>query len=200
MDSISYLLAKLPNILGKTVDEIESPLALDKFATAKHIRLQNYYDMWRRRIRSGVGHSAILSNGWAFATMAGLACFEAYVRADARVSRIYLDRPGEIPLVIEGIRDKLRKQIFCGVIIYGYGNLLRESHFVEEALRARILQPDGIYLLDCSLFYHMFAQSPINPLRQLVKREKVIRCMLLDYCEGDASHNRLSSIRNSLLL
>jgi hypothetical protein len=196
---LSNILAKLPGTLAKTVNNTPPQLDFDKFSEASAIKLRMHYDMWKGRIRTASENNTILSNGWAFSTMSGLACFEAYVRYDPNVKHIYFDKSGEIDRTLDRLADVLHKHNhkLSGAIIYGYGNLLRESHFIEQAKNARLLNVERIYLLDCSLFYHLFAKSPINPLRQFIS-ERAIKPILLDYFEGDACKGRLVDIRNEL--
>jgi hypothetical protein len=192
------ILLKAVNMFSTPPPDEEIIVNLDKFAKGDLVKLRSHYDLWRQRIRTAALSDAILSNGWAFATMSGLAYFEAFVRTDVKVKPIYFDKSGEIERLVDEIPDKLKSQKLTGAMIYGYGNLLRESYFIEQAIRRGILNADRIYLLDCSLFYHIFAQSAMNPLWQIVKKKKV-KTELLDYCESDQrSRERLTQIRNEL--
>ena len=199
MDIAQDILKKFPGFMGKAAGHPKPTSDFDKFADAQTIKLRMHYDMWKQRIRTASQHNTILSNGWAFSTMSGLACFEAFVRSDNNVKQIYFDKSGEIERTLDKIAESLprHRRRLNGAIVYGYGNLLREAHVIEQAVSAQLLDIDRIYLLDCSLFYHLFAKSPINPLRQTIP-DRAIKPILLDYFEGEACHNQLVFIRDSL--
>lgn len=191
---------KLPGFLGKVASVAHSPTDFDAFVNVDSIKLRMHYDMWKQRIRTASQHNTVLSNGWAFSTMSGLASFEAFVRSDEQIRHIYFDTSGEIERTLDAISTVLPRhnRKFSGAMIYGYGNLLREAYVIEQAKTDQLLGHERIYMIDCSLFYHLFAESPINPLRRTMPA-KQLRPILLDLFEGDVRHDKLVYIRDDLI-
>lgn len=192
------LAAKFPKLMGKVGTESSNINAnLKKFENAKNVRIDNYYNYWRSRILAAINNGDILSNGWAFSTLSGLASFETYIHTDQEVRSLYFNRSGEIGNTIDAIADKLNNHSLGGVILYGYGNLYRECYFIEYLKTSNLLKGQRIYLIDCSLYYHIFAKSPINPLRSLVESRQ-IKPVLLDYLDDSTSQNNLRYVRDDL--
>ena len=199
MSLLQAITTKFPDFMGKAVEQPQDPSDFEKFDNAYSIKIQMHYDMWKQRIRNASERGKILSNGWAFSTMSGLSCFESFVRYDETVKKIYFDKSGEIDRTLDEVAESLpkHKRKFSGAIIYGYGNLLRETYVIEQAKKAGILDVNRLYLLDCSLFYHLFAKSPLNPLRKII-RERSIKPVLLDFFEGETCRKQLVFIRDDL--
>ena len=181
MEIFNELLGKLPKFAPKLEQE-ERRDTLQWFGKAETLRLDRYYDLWRSKIRNAAIQNQLLSNGWAFSTLGGLSAFENYIRTNQDIRRIYFNKSGEISVTLERIADQLKLRKLGGVILYGYGNLFRENYFIEQAIILNLLRKQRIYLVDCSLFYHIFANSPLNPLRNIIKA-KQFRTILLDACD-----------------
>jgi len=168
------------------------------FSNNDAIRLDRYYEFWRNQIRYSVSNNQLLSNGWAFSTLGGLSSFERHIRTNPIIRNIYYNKGGEIALTLEKISENL-SNIYSlgGVMLYGYGNLFRESYFIEQAKILHLLKSQRIYLIDCSLFYHIFANSQLNPLRNIIKA-KQIKTLLLDYLDDPNSRSSLVYARDDL--
>ncbi|MCK4788049.1 MAG: hypothetical protein KAV87_30125 [Desulfobacteraceae bacterium] len=199
MDLFNELFGKLPKLATKAgLEQEENSGELQKFGKVEAIKLDRYYEFWRSKIRSAATHNQLLSNGWAFSTLGGLSSFERYIRTNKEIRSIYFNKAGEIGITLDKIADQLgRRYGLGGIILYGYGNLFRESYFIEQAKMSGLLQSQRIYLIDCSLFYHIFANSSLNPLRNIVK-VKQIRTLLLDYLDGHSSRDALVYARDDL--
>lgn len=198
MSIIGELFKQGPTLLGKAAAEEDVVLAFDRFSKNEHIKLQTHYDLWRQRIRNAAINGNLLSNGWAFSMLSGVAAFEAHVRADPDIRPIYSNKSGEIERMVDELKAIMGQKKFNGVMVYGYGNILREAHFIEQATKLNLLKKGRIYLLDCSLFYHIIAQSQLNPLRSFIRDQRRISPILLDYCESDKCRKRLSYLRDDL--
>lgn len=198
MSFLSEVFKKAPEFLGKAVPDDTSELPFDRLTSADHIKLQAHYDMWRKRVRAAAKNDILMSNGWAFAMMSGVAAFESHVRADTTIRQLYFNKSGEVESTVDEIAAKLNGKHLNGIMVYGYGNMLRESHFIEAATKTGLLKKGRIYLIDCSLVYHIFAQSQLNPLRASITPTRRIRPVLLDYCENDKCSKRLKFLRDDL--
>lgn len=197
MDVWDELLSKFSKMAGKP--DSEDQCGLSRFGEARAIKIERYYADWRKRVESAARTRQIMSNGWAFAALGGVAAFENYVRT-AEVSAIYKNRTAEVASTLDAIIEKLPtrgRRAIGGIVIYGYGNLFRESHFVEVAVSQKLLQAQRVYLLDCSLFYHVLAKSSLNPLRSILN-ERQIKVKLLDYFEDSSAKAALTFIRDDL--
>lgn len=84
-----------------------------------------------------------------------------------------------------------------GLMIYGYGNVFREAHFVERARQRKLISSQCMYLIDCSIFYHVFATSSLNPLREHTSPSK-IRAELFDYLDSVEAPKVLKEWRSDL--
>lgn len=198
MELVNELLAKLPRVFSKNTLEQDANLGtLQWFGKAKALRLDRYYELWREKIRNAANHNQLLSNGWAFSTLGGLAAFENYIHTNQDIRRIYFDKAGEISVTLEKIAEHLNWGQIGGVILYGYGNLFRENYFLEQAKNLNLLKSQRTYLVDCSIFYHILANSPLNPLRNTIKI-KQIKTILLDYLDDTSALNDLTFARNDL--
>ena len=198
MSLLPEIFKNFPTLLGKAMSEEGVELTFDRFSKSEHIKLQSYYDMWRRRIRDSAGNDRLLSNGWAFSMINGVASFEAYVRSHSKIKQIYFNKSGEIERMVDELKSKIKKSKFNGIMVYGYGNVLREAHFIEQIVKLNLFKKGYILLLDCSLIYHIIAQSQLNPLRPIIHDYRRMIPILLDYCESEKCRSRLSSLRNEL--
>jgi hypothetical protein len=157
--------------------------------------LSKYYEYWRERIRElGPGGGA-MSNGWAYATWSGLASYEEYITADPNIRRVYQDRAVSLEAAAEAVGQRLG-----GVILYGYGNLRRESQLIQCLTAEDItgVKKCRIYMLDASVFYHLLANSSANPMLRYVGR-KSLHPVLIDFESTHRSVGRaLKWIRNDL--
>jgi len=198
MDIFNEWLGKLTMFFGKAgSEENDSTNDLRRFGEAETVKLDRYYNYWRSRIQHAASTNQILSNGWAFSTLSGLSSFEAYIRTKNDLRSFYFNRVGEIGLTLDAIAEQLGRHTIGGVMLYGYGNLFRESYFIERAITSKLFDTQRIYLIDCSLFYHIFAKSSINPLRNLLKPRQ-IKTILLDFLEDPASQKVLVFARDDL--
>jgi hypothetical protein len=194
-------IARLPQLFGGAGVEGDSYDEWGKLRDSHQIKLEQYYELWRNKIKLAASSNRLLSNGWAFSTLSGLAAFEAFVRTDKKISTIYRDRSGEIGRTLHSIRALLPRGRpiggIGGIVLYGYGNLLRETHFIEQAITSKLLKSQRVYLLDCSLFYDIFAKSPLNPLRSVLKNRQ-IRPLMVDLFDETPNRKKLTNIRNDL--
>lgn len=197
MDPFQSLLRLLPQMLAKDL-EPRSASDLLLMTEASVFDLEAYYLYWQDVIRRAANSSQQpLSNGWAFASLNGLAQFEAQVRTDPEIRSIYFNTPGDVGQALDKIALALPRRPIGGMVFYGYGNLVRESHFVERAHSSKLLKNQCLYLIDCSVFYHVFAQSKLNPLRRWIP-ERRIKPILLDYLDDPEARQRLKDIRQDL--
>lgn len=198
MSGFDELLSKLPGLGAKLGRESSSKEDIwDALSKKKQVALRSYYDIWRKNIRDVARTGVVLSNGWAFSTLSGLASYEAFISSDKDISLLYDNRSGEIESTNDAVKDKVGTAL-SGAIIYGYGNLVREAQYIEQALAVRNMTKHGrVYLIDCSIFYYLFALSSINPLRRFLKESR-ISAVLDDYIGNGHSDNRLSDFRNHL--
>jgi hypothetical protein len=197
MAELSRLFFQFPKFMScidSSIDENDSTLQ-KRFGQAASVRLERYYRLWRTKIEQAASDH-IVSNGWAFSTLSGVSSFESHIRA-TEFKDIYVNKTVEIVNTLEAIEEKLGGRRLGGIILYGYGNLYRENYFVECAKDAGILSSQNVYLIDCSLFYHIFAESSLNPLRKNLK-DRQIKTRLLDYLENPDAQDDLKYIRDDL--
>lgn len=194
MDIINEIIRFIGEAGSDTSDTIST---LTRFGKLETVKIELYFNFWRSQILKAISNNKLLSNGWAFSTLSGLASYETYIHTDKDIRSLYFNRSGEIGITIDAIADNLKMGSIGGVIFYGYGNLMRESYFIEYLLNSRLLTKQRIYLIDCSLYYHIFAKSSINPLRSLVKNRQ-LKLLLLDYLDDPTVRDTLIYIRNDL--
>lgn len=196
MDLLNEILTKIPQMLRKTSVAAVGTKGLQKWGEANALKLENYYSFWRSRIQSAARDNRMLSNGWAFSTLSGLSSFESHIRA-TDIRSIYFNKAREIGDTLDAVLEQLGSRKLGGVILYGYGNLFREAYFVEQAIACKLMTSQSVYLIDCSLFYHVFAKSSLNPLRMLLKGRQ-IKPLLLDYVDDASARSTCIYVRDDL--
>jgi hypothetical protein len=169
------------------------PTKWEKLLQPEFVPLERYYGLVSETLRQANNSSSVLSNGWAFCSRTGVAIFEDYISSDNTLRDFYLDRKKSLPQAASRIKEHLgSKTKLGGVMIYGYGNLIRESQLVDCLKTENVLSSGHgtIYLLDCSLFYHIMAESKINPMLRHLKR-KWIKTRLIDFVVTDDNVKRI---------
>lgn len=167
-----------------------------KLGRANLVELENYYEIWRKLIKATAQNGRLLSNGWAFSTLSGIASYESHIRA-TEFRSIYFNKTNEIAASVAAIENSLQGRRVGGLMIYGYGNVFREAHFVERARQRNLVSSQSMYLIDCSIFYHVFATSSLNPLREHTRPSK-IRAELFDYLDSIEAPQVLKEWRSDL--
>lgn len=177
---------------------VPSPEGIAKLGRANFVELEKYYEIWRKQIEATANDGGILSNGWAFSTLSGIASYESHIRA-TEFRSIYFNKTAEIAAAVAAIEKDLldRSRSIGGLMIYGYGNVFREAHFVERARQRKLISSQSMYLIDCSIFYHVFATSSLNPLREHTGPSK-IRAELFNYLDSIEAPKVLKEWRSDL--
>ena len=190
-DPIS-ILDKLIQLFSYVKEETELQ---NEYRTSKAFDISEYRQYWKGKIREKASREQILSNGWAFGTLEGLSTFESSVKK-RDISLIYEAEQESISRTVDSIRDRIEQKV-SGVIVYGHGNIKRESKFVKVAKDENLLVKSAkVFLLDASIFYHIYAQSKLNPMRNTIAPKR-LKCELVDYVNTE-SKPVLKYLRNSL--
>jgi hypothetical protein len=171
---------------------------LPNYGLSNFVRLEDYFGYWREEIKAASSASRIMSNGWAFSTLSGIASYETHIRATEYRS-IYFNKTEEVFRSVSALKKKINRKI-GGFMIYGYGNLIRESCFIERAIQNNIVSGRvAIALFDCSIFYRIYALSSLNPLREIRElKPGMIKAELLDFLDDSKAPGLLKKWRNRL--
>jgi hypothetical protein len=171
---------------------------LPEYGLARFVRLEDYFGYWRDEIKAASRAGRIMSNGWAFSTLSGIASYEKHIRT-TEFRSIYFNKTQEVIEAVSAIM-KNRPRKIGGFMIYGYGNLLRESYFIERAIDRGLVSRDvKIVLLDCSFFYRIYALSSLNPLLEVREVEpRMIKAELIDYLDDTKAPGLLKEWRKRL--
>lgn len=192
------LFGKVPSIISKTFGTSSKTTELFQLGMKEELSIERYYDLWRKKIKQASNQNRILSNGWAFSSLSGLSSFENYIRTNENFRSMYFNQAGEIKVTLDKVKEGLSWKKFGGVMLYGYGNLFRERYFIEQAILSKLISKnDRICLIDCSIYYHIFANSALNPLRPVVNPKKM-KTLLVDYLEEPNSIEQLVYERNDI--
>jgi hypothetical protein len=193
---VGDVIQKLLGLLGQSAEDTVPQSQLQKFATG-NIKLRRYYEYWQGQIQKAVSQNQVVSNGWAFSTLNGLASFESYVHGTAEMQALYVNKVGVIDELTESLKAVCGNLKTYGAIVYGYGNLVREAQWLESLVKQQIVsKKDRVYLVDCSLFYHVFALSHMNPVREHIL-ERRIKPVLMD-CFNEPNISDLKYKRDDL--
>lgn len=198
MTVFDELIGKSLGNLSKALGSSSNTTLLTKYGVQDQLSIERYYDIWKGKIESSSKSNRILSNGWAFASLSGVSSFEHFVRTNPDFHKMYFNQAGEIKTTLEKIGEKMSWSKFGGVMIYGYGNLLRERYFIEQAILSGLIAKScPIRLIDCSIYYHILANSPLNQLLPLIRRKR-IKAVLADFIEDSDSIETLIFERDDL--
>lgn len=164
----------------------------------RNFSASSYYDRWRESIESLAEAGRMIPNGWAFSTLSGVATYEQYVKTGP-ISILYTGQSAGLDDIVSQLAENFgRRRVLGGIIFYGHGNMIREVQIVEKLKNCEQLwdRQSSVVLLDCSLPYHLYANSDFNPILRLMKRPKV-RAVLVDY-EAKANESYIRWLREGL--